>query len=130
MKVKNLEFPKTCNIQLSAFAHNIDIYESEEDYNKKNTSEPKFATEYFIPTGLFTDDGQTATAHAMFGGIIKTAEKRKNSVTEQDFYYALVKTLGGEIDVVISPDLIEEGVILEKNYILSGHFWLSAKISD
>lgn len=49
----------------------------EEDYNKKNTSEPKFATEHFIPTGLFTDDGQTATAHAMFGGIIKTAEKEK-----------------------------------------------------
>ena len=129
MKVRKVEFPKTCSIQLSAFAHNVDIYESEEDYNKKNTSEPKFATEHFIPTGLFTDDGQTATAHAMFGGIIKTAEKRKNSVTGLDFYYALVKTLGGEIDVVISPDLIKDGIVLKKGYILSGHFWLSAKIS-
>ena len=66
----------------------------------------------------------------MFGGIIKTAEKRKNSVTGLDFYYALVKTLGGEIDVVISPDLIKDGIVLQKDYILSGHFWLSAKISD
>ncbi len=130
MKVHNITYPKTCNIQLSAFAHNIDIYESEEDYDKKNTSEPKFAMEHFIPTGLFADEGQPATAHAMFGGIIKTAEKRKNPVTGLEFYHALVKTFGGEIDVVISPDLIENGTALEKDYILTGYFWLSAKISD
>ena len=130
MKVHNITYPKTCNIQLSAFAHNIDIYESEEDYDKKNTSEPKFAMEHFIPTGLFADEGQQATAHAMFGGIIKTAEKRKNPVTGLEFYHALVKTFGGEIDVVISPDLIENGTALEKDYILTGYFWLSAKISD
>ena len=130
MKVHNITYPKTCNIQLSAFAHNVDIYESEEDYNKKNTSEPKFAMEHFIPTGLFADEGQPATAHAMFGGIIKTAEKRKNPITGLEFYHALVKTFGGEIDVVISPDLIENGTALEKDYILTGYFWLSAKISD
>ena len=130
MKVHNITYPKTCNIQLSAFAHNVDIYESEEDYDKKNTSEPKFAMEHFIPTGLFADEGQPATAHAMFGGIIKTAEKRKNPVTGLEFYHALVKTFGGEIDVVISPDLIENGTALEKDYILTGYFWLSAKISD
>ena len=130
MKVHNITYPKTCNIQLSAFAHNIDIYESEEDYDKKNTSEPKFAMEHFIPTGLFADEGQPATAHAMFGGIIKTAEKRKNPVTGLEFYHALVKTFGGEIDVVISSDLIENGTTLEKDYILTGYFWLSAKISD
>ena len=130
MKVHNITYPTTCNIQLSAFAHNIDIYESEEDYDKKNTSEPKFAMEHFIPTGLFADEGQPATAHAMFGGIIKTAEKRKNPVTGLEFYHALVKTFGGEIDVVISPDLIENGTALEKDYILTGYFWLSAKISD
>ena len=130
MKVHNITYPKTCNIQLSAFAHNVDIYESEEDYDKKNTSEPKFAMEHFIPTGLFADEGQPATAHAMFGGIIKTAEKRKNPVTGLEFYHALVKTFGGEIDVVISSDLIENGTALEKDYILTGYFWLSAKISD
>ena len=131
VKIWKPEFPETRSLRISAFAHNVEIYESEEDYDKKNIKEPKFATEHFIPIGLFTDEGQTATAHAMFGGIIKTAEKRTNPVTGLEFYHALVKTLGGEIDVVIPPELIEDdSAKLQKDYILTGHFWLSARVSD
>ena len=60
---------------------------------------------------------------------IKTAEKRANPVTGLEFYHALVKTLGGEIDVVIPPDLIKDSSKLQENYISSGYFWLSAKIN-
>ena len=67
MKVHNITYPKTCNIQLSAFAHNVDIYESEEEYDKKNTSEPKFAMEHFIPTGLFADEGHPRPRPARHG---------------------------------------------------------------
>lgn len=130
LAAKNIEFPQTCSLQISAFAHNINIYESEEDYDKQNTQEPKFATEHFLPSGLFTEEGQTATAHAIFGGWVIKTEKRKNPVTGLDFYYALVKTYGGEIDVVIPPDLMENEDKLQKNSILSGSFWLSARIAE
>ena len=131
LAVKDIEFPMTCLLQISAFAHTIDLYDTEEDYEKHNaSSKPPLATEHFLPSGLFTKDGGTATAHTIFGGYVKKAEKRKNPVTGLYFYYALVKTYGGEIDVVIAPDLIEDENKLRENAVLAGTFWLSAKITD
>ena len=51
-------------------------------------------------------------------------------MTELEFYHALLKTPGGEIDVVIPPELIEDSAKLQKDYILTEHFWLSARASD
>ena len=53
---ENMKIPQNVLLQITAFAHNINIYESAEDYNKKNTSENIFAAEHFVPTGMFNPD--------------------------------------------------------------------------
>jgi hypothetical protein len=47
-------YPKDQDIQLSAFAEEIEVFDSEEDFNSSQTSELKFATQSFIPSGLFS----------------------------------------------------------------------------
>ncbi len=127
------EFPKTVDIQLSAFASNdFKIFASAQDYYDSQESEPKFASQSFIPSGLFAA-GENAevdlsTIHpiGIFTGEIKAFERRKNSLTNGDFYWFLVNTLGGEIDVAADAKLILEDPQI--GGIVNGQFWLSGKI--
>ena len=117
-------FPQVLEIQLSAFAHELTIHSDEAEFIKSQDSEIKFAAESFIPSGLF-NNGDTPTATAIFTGrIIETADI-SNDQSKINFAWALVKTLGGEIDVVIDKELVNSELIV--GGIISGSFWLSAK---
>jgi hypothetical protein len=62
----------------------------------------------------------------MFAGEIKEFELKTNALTNAEFYWFLVETLGGEIDVVSDPKWIEKEPQI--GGIVSGQFWLSGKI--
>ncbi len=125
---KNIKIPQSVILQITAFPHNINIYESEEDYYKKNTSENTFAAEHFVPSGMFNTEN-SLEADALFGGKVIKIEKIKNLITRKDIYCAKTKTYGGEIDVLLTSSLLE-GKELKVGNNISGHFWLSAKILD
>ncbi|MDP9701559.1 hypothetical protein SAMN05720606_11137 [Paenibacillus polysaccharolyticus] len=119
--------PQSIHVQLSAFAHEVTIYKDEEEFNLSQDSELKFAVESFIPSGLFDSEG-TPSATAIFTGrIVETAEI-VNEQSKLRFTWALVRTLGGEIDVVIDQELVNKEMIV--GGIISGSFWLSAKFQD
>lgn len=126
-----LSLPTIVDAQIAAFAHELELYESDEVYNSSQAGEMKFAAESFIPSGLFSpEDGSTnpPAALAIFTGHILEAEKRTNPMTERFFWWAKVRTLGGTFDVVADPALVVAPVVA--GGVLSGSFWLSGRISS
>jgi len=86
------------------------------------------ASESFIPVGLFPPDegdGEDFIPEpiAIFTGKILETKEIKNSLTGHKFHWALVQTLGGTFDVVISPEEVKAP--LKKNGIMHGAFHLT-----
>ncbi|MEN7551546.1 hypothetical protein AAG747_26760 [Rapidithrix thailandica] len=130
-KYEGIETPQIIEIQLSAFAQEFEYYESEGAFENGQEGEPKWASQSFVPSGLFKpgegDDPNPPEALGLFTGIIKEFEKRKNEFTGQEFYWLLVDTLGGEIDVLTDLRFFENtspGI----GGIVHGQFWLSGSI--
>lgn len=126
-----LNYPFTSSIKLCAFAHELTVYSSEAEYESLNTTEPRFATESFIPSGLFSPGGEKTNPpqpYAIFTGrVIESAELR-NPLTDIEFQWALVRTLGGTIDVVCDRSLLTRPVV--EGGVLSGAFWLCGRIVE
>lgn len=127
----NLEFPRNQEVQLTAFASNeFQFFAGEQDYYDSQDSEVKFASKSFIPSGLFNPEKAESTqpplAFGVFTGEIKEFELKTNELTKEKFYWFLVDTLGGEIDVVADPKLITAEP--QAGGYLSGQFWLSGRI--
>lgn len=121
----NPRLPTIVQVQLAAFAHSLETFESEAAY-EQSQSEVKFASQSFIPAGLFTPDGEMTEppqAHAIFTGHVLETSLITNPVTDAIFCWARVQTLGGEVDVVADPETLEGTIV--KGGVLSGSFWLS-----
>lgn len=120
-----LETPKFVQMSLSAFAYDIAVFDDEAEFYDSQTEEPSFAVESFIPSGLFVDEDakdSQATATAFFAGKILISEIKTNPLTGLNFYWAKVKTLGCELDILIDPATCPELPAAGK--IVSGSFWL------
>lgn len=134
--VENLEFPQTVEIQLTAFASNdFKIFENDDDYQKAQESELKYASKMFVPSGLFAVDEKDGSIDlsvvrpvGIFAGEIKEFELKTNELSGEKFYALLVETLGGEVDVVADPKLIPHEPTI--GGIVSGQFWLSGQIPN
>lgn len=129
------QFPHVCEIQLTAFASNdFKIFADEKSYNENQTSELKHSSNSFVSVGLlaFDADDEAIDLNAvrpisMFAGEIKEFELKTNQLSGNEFYWFLVDTFGGEIDIVADVKLIT--IEPQTGGIVSGHFWLSGKIT-
>lgn len=125
-----IETPRIVEVQLSAFAHELNIFESDEAFDaSQSDQEAKFAAESFIPSGLFTVDGgetEPPEALAIFSGHVLETKVLNNPITDNQFVWIKVETLGGEIDIVADPELVKEKVFV--GGIVRGSFWLSGKL--
>uniref|UniRef100_UPI002611E03D hypothetical protein n=1 Tax=uncultured Agitococcus sp. TaxID=1506599 RepID=UPI002611E03D len=127
--IGQIDFPKNFEIQLTAFAQELSIYDNEQQYNESQTSEPKWATQSFVPSGLFSfeeKDPDPPQAFSIFTGIIKQYERKLNELTHEEFYWLLIDTLGGEIDVVADIRFFEKEPVVMG--IVQGQFWLSGQL--
>lgn len=138
----DVEFPAISVFSIAAFPQEIEIYASEEDYEKNATSMGEMspeegdeeedvimASESFVPIGLFGEDEDfVPEAYAQISGTVLETQKVKNNKTGKSFTWALVRTLGGTVDVVVSEDFIDTPII--EGGIISGVFWLSADVVD
>lgn len=130
-KYQHIRFPQDIDIQLTAFAQEITVFASEEDFNKsQEDQELKWATQSFIPSGLFHPNEQSnpqpSQAYGIFTGIIKEVALKTNAFTQQQFYWLLTDTLGGTIDVVADPQYFDQAP--QKNGVIQGQFWLSGDL--
>jgi hypothetical protein len=64
----------------------------------------------------------------VFTGIIKQYERKRNELTNEEFYWLLVDTLGGEVDIVADIRFFEKDPVL--NGIVQGQFWLSGQLAN
>jgi hypothetical protein len=131
MKVLDeMDYPQNVEIQLTAFAYDLEFYPNEDDYYGSQDEELQFAVESFMPIGLFDEDenGEAPEPFAVFSGVVQQSEVRTNEMTGEKFYWMLVDTLGGEVDVVASTDLCES--LPNPLSIIQGQFWLSGRILD
>lgn len=125
-----IEFPSDFEIQLAAFAHELHVFDNEKEYENSQTTEMKFATQSFIPSGLFSPgeekDPDPPQARGIFSGTIMEYERRRNHLTGEAFYWLLVDTLGGEADVVADLRFFEKEP--QVGGVVKGHFWLSGRL--
>ncbi|MBS1794343.1 MAG: hypothetical protein JSS81_10845 [Acidobacteria bacterium] len=125
--------PRTVELQLTAFASNdFKLYANDDDYQRAQESELKYASKMFVPSGLFgfneADGGVDLNAVrpvATFAGEIRACELKTNTLSGESFYALLVDTLGGETDVVVDPKYVPAEPMIGS--IVSGTFWLSGR---
>ena len=127
-------FPHVCEVQLTAFASNdFEIFADEKEYDENQKGDVKYAPKSFIPVGLFAHDKSDESFDwtivrpiGKFAGEIKEFESKTNELSGEKFYWLLVETLGGEVDVVADAKLITDEPKI--GGIVSGQFWLSGRI--
>jgi hypothetical protein len=131
-----MRLPQVREIQLTAFASNdFKIFADEKEYGDSQEDEIKRAAKSFVSSGLFASDAKDETSDssaarpiAIFAGIIKEFDLKKNTLSGNNFYWFLVDTLGGETDVVADMKLVLDAPKI--GGVVSGQFWLSGKLSD
>lgn len=124
-----LTLPYLASIQLAAFAHEIDVYDSVDAFDETQTGEVRFASQSFIPSGMFTPEGgetDPPEAYGMFTGHVVQSARKRNEVTDQAFHWALVESHGASFDVVIDPEMLD--VEPKVGGVVSGSFWLSGLV--
>ncbi len=122
----SVPIPSIVTAQIAAFAHEISIFESIDAYDASGSGEPQLASQSFIPSGLFKPGGEATEppeAYGILTGHIVQAAEKRNELSGEPFYWALVDSLGGTFDVVIDPELMDQA--LKIGGVLSGSFWLS-----
>lgn len=127
---ESLELPLTVTAQIAAFAQQLTVYESETAYNASQAAQGlTFPSRAFIPSGLISPSGEPVTppeSHALISGLILDASERRNTVTDDPFWWALLETVGGTFDLVIDPSLLSAPV--RAGNVVSGWFWLSGRL--
>ncbi len=126
---QDIKCPQVVSVKVTGIAHEISTYENEKEFDQLQNSESKFASESFIPIGLFSEnnDGKsTLEAMALFTGYVLETKIIRNSYTNIQIHWARIKTLGGELDIIVDPEILNGEIVV--NGIVSGTFWLTGRI--
>jgi hypothetical protein len=124
----DLKLPAIVAVQVAAFAHELQGFENETAFDESQAEDMNLAVESFIPTGLFIpkESSEPPQAEAIFAGHILDTAILTNPATDADFLWARVSTLGGEIEVVADPEILEGSLV--KGGIIKGSFWLTGRV--
>jgi len=117
-----LTLPSIVNVHIAAFAHTLSAFESDEAFHAGDTH--LMAAESCIPSGTFSSPPQSTV---VFNGHVLNTAQLTNPHTKHTFYWARVRTLGGEFDVVADPEIVK-GVIIQGG-VIGGSAWLSGQIA-
>jgi hypothetical protein len=124
------KLPKIVDIQLAAFASELDYFQNEESFMANQDEEPKWAAQAVVPVGLFNNEEEKKDAPpqatAMLTGIVKESKLIKNEYSKENFLWILVETLSGDIDIVADAELLDN--MPKEGGIIKGLFWLSGRI--
>lgn len=125
--------------QVAAFAHQIEVFDSLDDYeahNKKRREEDDkaftFDDKSFACFSIWdkqTDEANPEQKLCFFTGRVLQVKERLNEYTGELYYWALVETAQDlKFDVVIHPDLLDPqhpprvGRVVQGIFFLSAHF--------
>lgn len=122
------ELPQIREVQIAAFAQNIDCFESEEEFFAAQPEDIQMASSSFIPIGLFEqEEGDMPSSFGLINGHVLEVAEKQNELTGQSFLWLLVETLGGTMDLVCSLEVLNDQVV-EKGYVIHSVAWLSGRL--
>jgi hypothetical protein len=145
-------------VQVAAFAEQIETYDSVEKFDEEQSKLPSMieivegevkinegdgrfraASKSFVhpsvfervPTQYRPSHGPDACKAVLTGHVLET-ELKVNEKTGHSFYWALVDTLHGQMDVVIDPSCLKFFKCKPPKVggVVGGTFWLSGRIMD
>jgi hypothetical protein len=128
---RELPLPHVGQLQIAAFAHTLEAFADEESYYAQQPQSPRFAAESFFPAGLFHHQpGQVEPppAEALLVGRVVEHERIRNPFSGNHFHWARLRTLGGELDLVADPEVVQGSIY--KGGILQASCWLSGRIIE
>jgi len=126
-----LEMSSVLMLQVAAFANSpVESYPSDSAYYESQARHgpTKFASEFFIPSGLFVPRDQPnrpPRAYATFAGHVERATLLENPTSRRSFHHVLVKTAAGLLDVVADPTLMSRQPVVTG--VVTGEFWLTGR---
>lgn len=123
-----LSLPRMHAVQLTAFAFEMKAYENEEEFDVAYPpDEQDYCWDYqhFIPACMIAprgEDGELQPAAAEVSGFVQDTGIITNPITGIDFCWARIETIGGEMDVVCSPErlsgyLVKGGIAATTCYL-------------
>jgi len=120
-----LTFPTEVDVQVAAFAHDIQVFANPKAFDATQTSDAWQTSQTFVPSGLLgaANEGR---AEASFNGHVLRTERRTNRLTGVEFVWCLVNSTGGTFDVVADPELLPK--LPPVGGVISGGFWLTGRI--
>lgn len=121
----SLPLPSLQWVQIAAFAYEMQSFVSKEMYLATRNKTLRLAPQAFIPISQPEKPYQRQAQGLLTGKILDTAVKT-NPVTNLKFYWARIHTLGGEMDVVADPQVVQGEMVVDG--IVYGTFWLSGRI--
>jgi hypothetical protein len=124
-----LRLPSLADVQVAAFAHSLVAFDSEDAFQDAQDPEARFPVESFIPAGLFSPDGTPTdppVAFAVLSGRVLATQLHENPITGALFAWARLRTLGGELDLVVEPEVVRGE--MKRGGVVTGSFWLSGRL--
>jgi hypothetical protein len=126
IKEKEIGLPQIKKVQLTGFPREIKFFDSITDPEFINT---QLSEKAIIPSGLFLDENnKPEKPEAVISGRIVKVEEHVNKLSNLKFLSIVIETLGGQIDIVLDPKIINS--IPKKGKIVAGQFWISGRILD
>lgn len=120
-----LKFPTEVDVQIAAFAHDIQVFANPKAFDACQTGESWHTSQSFIPSGLLGAANERR-AEASFNGHVIRTERLTNRLTSTEFVWCLVRSTGGTFDVIVDPELLP--ALPPAGGVISGAFWLTGRI--
>jgi len=126
----DLELPAVVTAQIAAFAQEVTLHESPAAYAVAQAAQGlPSPSRSVIPSGLVSPSGEPVVPpepHALIAGHVLEASEQLNTHSGLPYWWALVETVGGTVDVVIDPELLLHAP--HPGHVVSGWFWLSGRL--
>ena len=105
----DIQLPALLSVQLAAFAHRVTLFDTEEDFRDSPDVAGRLQPQAFIASPqTVRERGETEPlrAEALVWGHILKVQQLTNDLTGLPFYWLLMETDGGRIDLLIDPELL------------------------
>jgi len=123
-----LSLPRLHTVQLTAYAFGVTAYADEDEYDEAYPADENgYSWDYrhLVPACMLHprgERGELQYAGAELSGFVRDTGIITNPLTGEDFCWARVETIGGEVDVVCAPDrlsgyLVKDGVAVTNCYL-------------
>lgn len=108
---RDLQLPLLASVQVAAFARHCSLFESEAAFLSSELAAGRLDPQSFIPAPQRVREGnetEPPTAEALISGHVLRAERLVNELTDLPFYWMLIETVGGRVDLLVDPVLLAE----------------------